>query len=177
MGRSRGTCTGERILKRSLRSVLAIVVLLASCAAQGGLDVAALEAELQQLTLAQSPGVVSSVDCPDPIDPGPGGVVTCEATIGAQTAPLVVTFGAERGAVSDARIDARLVDVTSVEATVAAAFTRDLGALQGVQCAQPVMVVAPGESITCSVTDGRGVERLVEVTPADDGTLSVRLAG
>jgi len=156
---------------------IAGLVFLSACAAQGGLDVVALESELQQLTLVEYPGVVAGVECPDPLNPQPGDVVTCEVTIGAQVAPLLVTFGAERGGVSNARIDARLVDVASVEAMVAAAFAQDLGDVQGVQCAQPIIVVAHGNRITCSVTDGRGVERLVEVTPADDGTLAVALAG
>jgi len=181
VGRSGGACPGVRILtfarQRVFAAALGAVVLLASCAPQGGLDVTALEADLQQLALADRPGVVTAVSCPDPIDPVPGAVVVCEASIGAQTAPLIVTFGDERGVVRDARIDARLVDVTSVESTVAAAFAQDLGETRGVRCAQPVIVVPPGDRITCTVTDGRGVERDVEITPADDGTLTVALAG
>lgn len=144
------------------------------CAPAGGLDVAAMESDLVSTLLPDTPGAVSAVECPDPLDPAPGDQVLCTASIGRQSAEIELTFGAERGAVS-AVILSRLVGATEIERLVATRFVEDLGLTTTVACGQPIMVVDPEGTVRCTAVDPRGVERGLLITVGADGLLDVAL--
>lgn len=153
---------------------LAVAVFLSSCAPRGGLDVPALEADLVVSVLPDSPGVISGVDCPEPLDPEPGEQVLCTATIGRQLAEIELTFGAERGSAT-ASVVSQLVAATEVERLVATQFVDDLGLTTTVDCGQPIVVVAADRTVRCTAIDHRGVERGLVIGVAPDGLLDVDL--
>jgi len=72
------------VIQRSVAVLgwLSLVLLAASCGPAGGLDVAELEAELKSELLVRYPAAVSSVACPEPLDPVAGDQVICQVQIG-----------------------------------------------------------------------------------------------
>ena len=152
----------------------AAAISAAGCAPANGLDVAALEASLSISLLPEYPGLVNAVDCPEPLDPVAGDLVSCQAMIGIDPAGIELVFGQEQG-VASATITDRLVNATQIEQLVAQRFVDDLALTTTVRCEQPVRVISIDGSVQCTAIDHRGVERGLSITVAADGTLDVDL--
>lgn len=153
---------------------LVLAVLAAGCAANGGVDVATLEQQLQADLVPSHPDVVTSVTCPGEIKPDSGDQVTCVAMIGTTPADVTVTFGAEKG-VAAATVDDRLVDVVELSRLAAERLSGDLELPIELACPFPVMVVNVGDEVTCTATDERRVERELGLMVDEAGLVSIRL--
>lgn len=164
------------MLPRFVSGAVALVGILVavSCAANGGVEVATLEDQLQRDLLPEHPGLVSAVTCPEEIKPDAGDQVACVAMIGATHADITVTFGAERG-VAAATVEDRLVDVIELNRLAAERLSADLELPISLACPFPVMVINVDDEVTCVATDERGVERQLGLRVDDAGLVSIRL--
>lgn len=158
-------------------AVIAALLAATACAANGGLDVEALEVELRDQfatdALSSHAASLGNVTCPEPLSPEPGDRVICTMPISGDEARIEVVFTGARGGVMSAEIIDRLVDVDQVAAAVGQSFTGDLGLRSDVSCPAPLMVLADGQTIICEITDERDIVRAISVVPDTDGTISI----
>lgn len=157
----------------SAAAALAVVVILSACS--GPLDVDGLEADLEGSVLPEYPDLVTEVRCPRPFEPAPFEVVRCDALISGAPVVIAVTVG-ESDQVVSANLEARLVDVVTIERLVAERFVADLGLTTTVTCGAPVVVVPADGAIGCTAIDPRGTERPLTISVGVDDTLSVSLS-
>lgn len=160
-----------------VRAVLAMAVAMmtVSCGANGGVDVASLEADLAPLVLPEHTELVGAVSCPEPLQPEPGDQIVCDVGIGADVARLQLTFGEGNGEVANVTVIDRLVDVSEVGQTLAEQLSAQVQLSTTVTCPQAVMVLAVDEAVVCTATDPSGIARDLAVTIGEDRRLVLTL--
>jgi len=161
------------ITARSIAVWLTVSFLVAACS--GPLDVDGLERQLGAAVLPERPELVSSVQCPRPLEPEVGETVRCDALINETPVGIDVTFGAN-DEVATAVMGARLVDALVIERLVAERFVADLGVATTVRCEAPIVVVPADGAVTCTAIDGSAIERPLRVTLGPGGVLEVALS-
>lgn len=153
-----------------------MLLLFVGCAGQRQLDGSTLEAEIASQLLPEYPGAIRSLSCPDSNDPQPGQSLLCIATLGAQVIDVnVVLGGTTEELTSTAKIDDRFVAINEVAALLAATFGDEVGIATSVDCGQPVVVLAPDETVLCTATDPTGIARLFDVSVDSEGVIDLRL--
>jgi hypothetical protein len=152
------------------------VLLLASCRTDRSLDANQLERDLAAQILAEYPGAIDSVRCPEIPEPIPGDSFDCIARLGdAVIVVAVVVGGTVEALTTEASIDARFVAVNEVAALLAATFSDEVGLATSVDCGRPVMVLEPNELIRCAATDPAGVTRFFDVAIGEGNELTITL--
>lgn len=161
---------------RRLRSVGlagAVLVAAAGCGSETRIDGNSLETAIAENLVPDAPETVGNVTCPD-VGVDPGVTVTCTAVLAGTSIDVEVTTGEAEGSVVIATT-APLVDAGAAAELIAARFTDELELETTVDCGPPVAVLEEGESLVCTATDPRGVERVFDVTVDETGELDLTL--
>lgn len=145
------------------------VLLLTACQfsfSSGGLDHAKLESAISDElnttyeTISQQ---VSSVDCPQDQNPGPGETIICTAQVGDQSVRVESTVTDEDYNVDFSTLDT-LYDLPSVGSMLSDELTDQLGFPVTVSCGEGIMAVEIGQTFDCTAADEAGNERTVRLT-------------
>lgn len=149
---------------------------LVSCRTDRSLDTDQLERDLAAQILAEYPGAIQSVRCPEIPEPMPGDAFDCIARLDdAVLVVAVVVAGTAEALTTEASIDARFVAVNEVAALLAATFSDEVGLATSVDCGKPVIVLEPGQLIRCTATDPAGVTRFFDVAMGEANELTITL--
>lgn len=152
----------------------ASALLLTACSfsfSSGGLDHEKLqnaitdELNTSYETISQQ---VSSVDCPQDQNPGPGEKILCTAQVGDQSVRVESTVTDEDYNVNFETLDT-LYDLPSVGTTLSDELTNQLGFPVTVTCGEGLKAVEIGQTFDCTAADDDGDERTVRLTAAPIG--------
>lgn len=144
-------------------------LLLTACSfsfSSGGLDHEKLqnaiadELNTSYETISQQ---VSSVDCPEDQNPGPGEKILCTAQVGDQSVRVESTVTDEDYNVDFETLDT-LYDLPSVGTTLSDELTNQLGFPVTVTCGEGLKAVEIGQTFDCTAADEDGDERTVRLT-------------
>ncbi len=149
-----------------IAAVLAGTVVVAGCAEDPKLDVAALEGSISEALL---PAVVDGVKCPRPLL-NEAQTVVCEGAIGGVAIEIEATIEPDADPLVAVEVDAPLLDVAVVAAEAGARLSKDLDTVVEVECPPPVVVIQIGAAIACTVTDAdTGINRPLTIRLTDTG--------
>lgn len=159
---------------RALLVACASAVLLTACQfsfSSGGLDHEKLQNEISNRLNTSYESIsqqVSSVDCPEDENPGPGEKIICTAQVGDQTVRVESTVQDEDYNVEFSTLDT-LYDLPSVGVTLSDELTNQLGFPVTVTCGEGLKAVEIGQTFDCTAADEDGDERTVRLTAAPIG--------
>lgn len=159
---------------RSLAAVATAALWLVACGSETRIDGNSLETAIAEELVPGAPNLVGNISCPDiPVD-GTEASFTCVAVLDGVSVDVTVRTGEAEGSVV---IEAAppLVDADAAARLIATRFTDELGLDTAVDCGPPWAVLTDGETLECTATDPRGVERVFDVAVDDEGELDLTL--